>query len=36
MKLRFGEAISARKLIETSKQSSIGKTLSGQGFQIIL
>ncbi|MGF1939300.1 MAG: hypothetical protein RM347_033975 [Nostoc sp. ChiQUE02] len=30
MKPRFSEKISDRKLIETSKQSSIGKILSGQ------
>ncbi|MEH1859519.1 MAG: hypothetical protein V7L21_16310 [Nostoc sp.] len=36
MKPRFGEKISDRKLIETSKQSSIGKILSGQELQIIL
>ncbi|MEH1831468.1 MAG: hypothetical protein V7L29_05160 [Nostoc sp.] len=35
-KLRFGQKISDRKLIETSKQSSIDKILSGQGLQIIL
>ncbi|MEH2180221.1 AMIN domain-containing protein [Nostoc sp.] len=35
MKLRFGQKISDRKLIETSKQGSIGKIFSGQGLQII-
>ncbi|MEH2463491.1 hypothetical protein [Nostoc sp.] len=36
MKPRFNEKISDRKIIETSKQSSIGKILSGQELQIIL
>jgi hypothetical protein len=36
MKLRFGEEMSARKLIATSKLSSLGKTLAQEGLQIII
>jgi hypothetical protein len=35
MKLRFGEEISAHQLTETSKRSSLGKTLAQEGLQII-